>query len=137
MLASNLLLCSETLFATRASPPCPNSTPSRGEPGRSTGCTGRPAGWPFLCTPTEPGWQQLCPAVGRPEWLEDPRYRTAAFRRRFNDQLVAELATALEARSAAEWEGLFARAGVAVVAPTRAPGMTSSCPTRKASATAS
>ena len=36
-------------------------------------------------------------------------------RRRFNDQLVAELATALESRSAAEWEGLFAQAGVAGV----------------------
>ena len=68
-----------------------------------------------MCTPTEPEWRQLCTTVGRAEWIDDPRYRTADSRRRFNDQLVAELATALEARSAADWEQAFARAGVAGV----------------------
>ena len=115
MLASNLLLCSEDAIRYAGKPDLPELD---GEL-RGTGALNRlyqtAAGWLFVCTPTEPEWRQLCVAVGRAGWIDDARYRTAESRRRFNDQLVAELATALEARSAADWEGLFARAGVAGV----------------------
>ena len=47
--------------------------------------------------------------------IGDPRYRTAESRRRFNDQLVAELATALEAGRPPNGRSAFARAGVAGV----------------------
>ena len=115
MLASNLLLCSDDAIRYPGKPDLPEVDSGQ----RGTGALNRlyqtADGWLFLCTPTEPEWQQLCTAVGRAEWLEDPRYRTAGSRRRFNDQLVAELATALHAQSAAEWEQVFARAGIAGV----------------------
>ena len=71
-----------------------------------------------MALPMRPDRARTATAVhgSRPaEWLDDPRYRTADSRQRFNGQVVAELATTLEAQSAAEWEGLFARAGVAGV----------------------
>ena len=115
MLASNLLLCSEDAIRYAGKPALPELD---GEL-RGTGALNRlyrtAAGWLFVCAPTEPEWRQLCTAVGRAGWITDARYRTADSRRRFNDQLVAELATALETRSAADWEQAFARAGVAGV----------------------
>ena len=114
MLASNLLLCSEDAIRYAGKPELPELDSGQ----RGTGALNRlyqtAAGWLFLCTPTEPEWQQLCTAVGRAEWTTIPGTGQPG-PRRFNDQLVAELATALEARSAAEWEELFARAGVAGV----------------------
>ena len=137
MLASNLLLCSEDAIRYAGKPALPELDGDL----RGTSALNRlyrtAAGWLFVCTPTEPEWRQLCTTLGRAEWLDDARYRTADSRRRFNDQLVAELATALQAQSAAQWEQVFARPAWRASAPTRAPGMTSSCPTRKASATAS
>jgi crotonobetainyl-CoA:carnitine CoA-transferase CaiB-like acyl-CoA transferase len=115
MLASNLLLCSEDAIRYAGKPDLPELDSGL----RGTGALNRlyrtADGWLFLCTPTEPEWRQLCAAAGHAEWIADPRYKNAGTRRRFNDQLTAELATALEARSAAEWEERFARAGVAGV----------------------
>jgi crotonobetainyl-CoA:carnitine CoA-transferase CaiB-like acyl-CoA transferase len=115
MLASNLLLCSEDAIRYQGKPELPEVDAEL----RGTSALNRlyrtASGWLFLCTPSEPEWRELCVTVGRPEWIDDPRYRTAAERRRFNDQLVAELATALQAQSAAEWEETFACAGVAGV----------------------
>ena len=115
MLASNLLLCSEDAIRYAGKPDLPELDGDL----RGTGALNRlyrtAAGWLFVCTPTEPEWRQLSVTVGRAEWIDDPRYRTAESRRRFNDQLVAELATALEARPAAEWEQAFAQVGVAGV----------------------
>ena len=115
MLASNLLLCSEDAIRYAGKPDLPELDGDL----RGTGALNRlyrtAAGWLFVCTPTEPEWRQLCVTVGHAEWTDDPRYRTAESRRRFNDQLVAELATALEARSAVEWEQAFAQVGVAGV----------------------
>ena len=137
MLASNLLLCSEDAIRYAGQPDLPELDSDL----RGTSALNRlyrtADGWLFLSTPTEPEWRHLCAAVGHAEWAGDPRYRTAATRRRFNDQLLAELATALESsrppngRSGSP--GPVSRAS----APTRAAGMTSSCPMRKASATAS
>ena len=138
MLASNLLLCSEDAIRYAGKPDLPEVDSEQ----RGTGALNRlyqtAAGWLFLCTPTEPEWRQLCAAVGRAEWLDDSRYRTADSRRRFNDQLVAELATRARSTIGRRMGGAVrpGRGGRAS-APTPAPGMTSSCPTRKASATAS
>ena len=137
MLASNLLLCSEDAIRYAGQPELPEVDSEL----RGTGALNRlyrtASGWLFLCTPTEPEWRQLCVTVGRAGWIDDPRYATAVLRRRFNDQLVAELATALRSQSAAEWEGRSPAPGSPGCGPTRARGMTSSCPTRKASAMAS
>ncbi len=115
MLASNLMLCSEDAIRYPGKPDLPQLDADL----RGTSALNRlyrtGDGWLFLAAPTGPEWQQLARAVGHPEWITDDRYRTAQSRLRFDDQLVAELATALEARPAAEWEELFARARVAGV----------------------
>ena len=137
MLASNLLLCSEDAIRYPGKPDLPEVDSGQ----RGTGALNRlyqtAAGWLFLCTPTEPEWQQLCTAVGRAEWLGDPRYRTAGS------------AAASTTSSSPSWPPPCTHnrpphgsrcspgPGSRASAPTRAPGMTSSCPTRKASATAS
>ena len=53
--------------------------------------------------------------VGRPDLVGQERFADAAARRRFGDQLIAELSVALGARTADEWEGLCLAAGVAAV----------------------
>ena len=92
MLASNLLLCSEDAIRYAGKPALPELDGDL----RGTGALNRlyrtAAGWLFVCTPTEPEWRQLCATVDRAGWIDDPRYRTADSRCRFNDQLVAELA---------------------------------------------
>jgi crotonobetainyl-CoA:carnitine CoA-transferase CaiB-like acyl-CoA transferase len=115
MLASNLMLCSEDAIRYAGQPALPELDAGL----RGTSALNRlyqtADGWLFLAAPTEPEWRALCAAVGRPAWVADARYRTAQERQRFDDQLVAELATALASRSAAEWEEKFAQAGVAGV----------------------
>ena len=122
MLASNLLLCSEDAIRYAGKPALPELDGDL----RGTGALNRlyrtADGWLFVCTPTEPEWRQLSVTVDRPGWLDDARYRTAESRRRFNDQLVAELATALEARSAAEWEEAFGRPAWRASGPTPSTG---------------
>ena len=93
-----------------------------------------PDGW-RMAVPVHPDQARngsSCGGDQPPSGSRIPATGRAGFRRRFNDQLVAELATALEARSAAEWEGLFARAGVAGVRADASTGDNYSCPTRKA-----
>ena len=98
MLASNLLLCSEDAIRYAGKPDLPELDSEL----RGTGALNRlyrtADGWLFLCTPTEPEWRQLCAAAGHAEWIADPRYKNAGTRRRFNDQLTAELATALASK---------------------------------------
>ncbi len=48
-------------------------------------------------------WQGLARAAERPEWLEDPRFRTAADRIVHVDERLALMAEALRERTSAEW----------------------------------
>ena len=53
-------------------------------------------------------WPPLCRAVGRPEWLTDPRFRDARARATNAVQLIAELDEIFATRSLDEWAELFA-----------------------------
>jgi crotonobetainyl-CoA:carnitine CoA-transferase CaiB-like acyl-CoA transferase len=53
--------------------------------------------------------------VGRPELVGQERFADVAARRRFGDQLIAELSLALGARTADEWERQCLAAGVVAV----------------------
>jgi crotonobetainyl-CoA:carnitine CoA-transferase CaiB-like acyl-CoA transferase len=57
-------------------------------------------------------WQALARAVGRPEWLEDPRFETAAGRVAHWDARLALMAGALAERTTAEWVEILDAAGV-------------------------
>jgi crotonobetainyl-CoA:carnitine CoA-transferase CaiB-like acyl-CoA transferase len=62
-------------------------------------------GLPFTIHLSSPAkfWQGLAHAVGRPELIDDPRYRTQADRRAHYDELHAELAAIFAERTRAEW----------------------------------
>src|SRR5947209_2988098 len=53
-------------------------------------------------------WPPLCRAVGRPEWLDDPRFRDARARAANGAQLIAELDEIFATRSLDEWADVFA-----------------------------
>lgn len=57
-------------------------------------------------------WPDLARAVGHPEWLEDPRFSSAAARRRHCAELVGLLDAIFATRPLAEWAEAFDREGV-------------------------
>lgn len=57
-------------------------------------------------------WPDLARAVGHPEWLEDPRFATAAARRRHCSELVALLDGIFATKPLTEWAEAFDREGV-------------------------
>jgi crotonobetainyl-CoA:carnitine CoA-transferase CaiB-like acyl-CoA transferase len=65
-----------------------------------------------LVTNTEAQFAALCRILGKPEWLSDPRFATRDERLRHRDAMTQVLEAELAARSAAEWDELFAAADV-------------------------
>ena len=57
-------------------------------------------------------WLALTRAMGRPDWREDPRFRTVELRQRHINERLALTQEALRARPAAEWLALLTEAGV-------------------------
>jgi crotonobetainyl-CoA:carnitine CoA-transferase CaiB-like acyl-CoA transferase len=57
-------------------------------------------------------WQRLCEAIGRPELASDQRFETNEGRMSNRAELVAELESALAARSTDEWVETLIEAGV-------------------------
>jgi crotonobetainyl-CoA:carnitine CoA-transferase CaiB-like acyl-CoA transferase len=72
-------------------------------------------GWLFLACPSDQEWQGLCRALGREEWLRDPRFRTAGGRRRAGATLGRRIGEILKTRSAAAWERRLGEQDVAAV----------------------
>ncbi len=52
-------------------------------------------------------WQSFCPTIGRPDLLEDPRFRTTPDRTRNRTTLLPILQDVLKTRSYEEWEPLM------------------------------
>jgi crotonobetainyl-CoA:carnitine CoA-transferase CaiB-like acyl-CoA transferase len=68
---------------------------------------------PFvLAVASEKLWVQACNALGRDDWLRDPRYANNAARVRHRDALRAELAALFATAPAAHWLALFEGVGV-------------------------
>lgn len=57
-------------------------------------------------------WTRFCGAVGRPDWLADPRYATNILRNANRRELLAELEPLFLTRTAMEWEGALRAAEV-------------------------
>jgi crotonobetainyl-CoA:carnitine CoA-transferase CaiB-like acyl-CoA transferase len=65
-------------------------------------------GWIFIMCNKEKFWPALCRALSKPEWADDPRFRTFEERRE-NREIVAELLDGeLQKRTTAKWLELFA-----------------------------
>jgi crotonobetainyl-CoA:carnitine CoA-transferase CaiB-like acyl-CoA transferase len=69
-------------------------------------------GWLCLAALTEPAWQALCEATGRPDLASDSRFRTAPDRATNDAALVSELTEVFAAQPAAGWFSILDAAGV-------------------------
>lgn len=56
--------------------------------------------WLALTVQQESEWQALCQILGRPEWLQEPRYRSAQLRHRHHDELDAHISTWTQTQTA-------------------------------------
>jgi crotonobetainyl-CoA:carnitine CoA-transferase CaiB-like acyl-CoA transferase len=60
-----------------------------------------------LVTLRDAMWEGLCRALGREDWLAEPRYASRALRAVCADEINHEVASILRSRSTQEWEALF------------------------------
>lgn len=68
--------------------------------------------WMVVAVFTDRMWRDLCHAVGRPEWGEDPRYNSPAQRMKNRAEIVAGLGEIFRQRPRAAWEELLRPAGI-------------------------
>jgi formyl-CoA transferase len=57
-------------------------------------------------------WERCCKAIGAPELIDDPQYKTSALRSKNRDTLNAKINECTAAKASAEWIDLFNEAGV-------------------------
>ncbi len=72
-------------------------------------------GWIYLMCNKEKFWPALCEKLGRPEWIDDARFRLFADRLKHRDTVTELLDRELGKRTTAEWLECFA--GVVPAAP--------------------
>lgn len=60
-------------------------------------------GWMNVGVGNERQWRRFCDAVGRPEWIGEPRFRTNADRLVHREELVPRIEEIFRARTTAEW----------------------------------
>ena len=61
---------------------------------------------------TQALWERCARALGRPEWIADPRFATNADRLRHRGELEREMEAVLAGQPTAHWVGVLDRAGV-------------------------
>lgn len=69
-------------------------------------------GYLIVACLTEGFWANLCPAIGRPELADDPRFATNKVRTRNRGVLIPILAAIFEKKTRAEWTELLTAADV-------------------------
>ncbi len=57
-------------------------------------------------------WERFCSAVGRPEWVTSPDYKTGKLRLQNRDTLNAEIDKVTATKSSAQWVEIFNKVGV-------------------------
>jgi formyl-CoA transferase/CoA:oxalate CoA-transferase len=67
-----------------------------------------------LAVGSEKLWKVFCPAIGRPELADDPRYRTNADRARNRETLIPALQEVFLTRTYEEWEPVLLDRGIPV-----------------------
>ncbi len=63
--------------------------------------------WCMMCHPTQEYWAPFCKAIGKTEWINDPRYATMESREQHAEELVAMLDKIMVTRTWTEWEKDF------------------------------
>jgi crotonobetainyl-CoA:carnitine CoA-transferase CaiB-like acyl-CoA transferase len=69
-------------------------------------------GWITVAVQTNAQWIALTEALGRPEWLEDPRFKTPALRQTNVEARLALTQEVLKTGSAERWLDVLTKAGV-------------------------
>ncbi len=69
-------------------------------------------GWLYLIAETQPEWEALCAAIGRPDLIHDPRFASPSERAQADDVLWELLTEALGERTADDWLPTLRDAGV-------------------------
>jgi crotonobetainyl-CoA:carnitine CoA-transferase CaiB-like acyl-CoA transferase len=72
-----------------------------------------------LAVGSEKLWKVFCPAIGRPELTDDPRYRTNKDRARHRDSLIPTLQETFLTRTYEEWEPRLLAHGIRWAPSTR------------------
>lgn len=67
-----------------------------------------------LAVGTEKLWREFCPAIGHPEWANDPRFDRNATRNRNRSELIALLQETFLTKPYEEWEAILLKAGIPV-----------------------
>jgi crotonobetainyl-CoA:carnitine CoA-transferase CaiB-like acyl-CoA transferase len=60
-------------------------------------------GWMNVGVGNERQWRRFCEAIGRPEWIDEPRFRTNADRLVHREELVPMIEAIFRERTTAEW----------------------------------
>ena len=63
--------------------------------------------WAMLANPTQDYWAPFCLALGKPEWIEDPRYNTMESRVLHCEELIRQLDRIMATCTMEEWEKIF------------------------------
>jgi (R)-2-hydroxy-4-methylpentanoate CoA-transferase len=63
--------------------------------------------WCMMCHPTQEYWAPFCKAIGKTDWIDNPRYATMESREQHAEELVALLDEILASRTWSEWEKEF------------------------------
>jgi crotonobetainyl-CoA:carnitine CoA-transferase CaiB-like acyl-CoA transferase len=71
-------------------------------------------GWINIGGANQGNWERIAAALGRPEWREDPRFRTNTERMEHREVLVAMMSEIVATRTRAEWIAILDEAGVPV-----------------------
>jgi crotonobetainyl-CoA:carnitine CoA-transferase CaiB-like acyl-CoA transferase len=61
----------------------------------------------MMCHPNQEFWAPFCKAIGKEEWIDDPRYATMESRERNCEELVTLLEEVMASRTWPEWEKEF------------------------------
>jgi crotonobetainyl-CoA:carnitine CoA-transferase CaiB-like acyl-CoA transferase len=69
-------------------------------------------GYLVVAIALEGSWRRFCEAVGRPEWLQDPRFTRNPDRISHREAMESAIVEALADRSAMEWAAVMDAAGV-------------------------
>jgi len=69
-------------------------------------------GWLVLFITHDKFWKIFCAEIGRPEWIDDPRYATMAARRAHRADVVDGITRVLADASAAQWVARLAPLGL-------------------------
>lgn len=68
--------------------------------------------WIIIGGANDKNWQRIATALGKPEWIQDPRFVTNRDRMANRDELVEQMSAILRTKSAEAWLSTFDDAGV-------------------------